>query len=82
MNATNVAGNAGTLNFGTNHDKATHRVHGRQFKLMATFPNTDDGCEEANAFMERNPGASVLANTDAVYIAHKDDMGEPAAQTK
>lgn len=60
----------------------THCVYGRQFKLMATFPNTDVGCKEANAFMERTPGASVLANTDAVYIAHKDDMGEPAAQTK
>lgn len=52
-------------------------VYGRVFDLMAVFPNTVKGTRDANEYMERTPGASVLANTDAIYIAHKDDKGQP-----
>lgn len=52
-------------------------VYGRVFDLMAVFPNTTQGCRDANEYIERTDGASVLANTDAVYIAHKDDKGSP-----
>lgn len=76
MRTTETAG----LDACANQPQSTHCVYGLQFKLMATFPNTDDGCRAANDFMGCNPGASVLANTDAVCIAHEDDMGEPVAQ--
>lgn len=55
-------------------------VYGRVFDLMAVFQNTPQGCRDANAYIERTDGASVLANTDAVYIALKDDMGQPVAK--
>lgn len=60
--------------------KMTYTVFGRVVDLMAIFPNTDKGMRDANEYMERTPGASVLANTDAIYIAHKDDKGRPLTQ--
>lgn len=60
--------------------KMTYTVYGRVVDLMAVFPNTDKGTQDANEYMERTPGASVVANTEAIYIAHKDDKGRPLTQ--
>ena len=64
---------------GVNYDRPMIRHMGRRFFAMAVFPNTEDGERRANAFMERTPGASVLCVTDAVYLAHVNDKGEPVA---
>lgn len=48
---------------------------GRVFRCLAVFPNTPEGEQAANDFMERTPGASVLIVTDGIYLADKNDMG-------
>jgi D-tyrosyl-tRNA(Tyr) deacylase len=50
---------------------------GRRFKAMAVFPLGERGQRDANAFMERTPGAAVLCVSDGIYLAHVDDKGEP-----
>lgn len=51
------------------------KVYGRLFKVMAIADNDD----EANAFMEANPGASCIAvQGGMVYIADKNDKGTKA----
>ncbi len=64
---------------GVNYQQPTITVWGRVFKVMAAFPNTETGTAKANAFMERVPGAAALeVSATRIYLAHKDDKGEPA----
>jgi hypothetical protein len=49
-------------------------LYGRAFRVVAIADND----KEANEFMERTPGASVLAvNGPLVIMADKDDEGRP-----
>lgn len=54
----------------------TYLLFGRKFKVKAVFENGEIGRNAANVYMAINPGASVLAVTDSVYIADRDDLGE------
>ncbi len=49
---------------------------GLAFVVLAEFPDTDDGVDAANAYMEANPGAAVLGVVDGrAVLADKADMG-------
>lgn len=63
---------------GINHEKPTFLHMGRSFHVLATFRDTTRGARDANAFMARTPGASVLHITDdgRVIIAHEEDLGQ------
>ncbi len=61
-----------------NTERYTH--YGRSFALRAKFDG-DDAVEQANAFMEANPGTGLLAEEGGVcYIADLTDMGIPVDQ--
>lgn len=60
---------------GVNYEQPTVKHYGRVYKVLATFANTGNGQAAANAFMSRNPNASVLCITDAVYLADVADQG-------
>lgn len=62
---------------GVNYEPPTVVHMGRRHKVMATFPESRPA--QANAYMEANPGASVLAvEGGRVVIVHMADLGEPA----
>lgn len=51
--------------------------NGRTFAVLAKFPDTDEGTAEANAYMEANPGAAVLAvEAGRIVLAHRNDQGD------
>lgn len=57
-----------------------YSLYGRSFAIVAEFKDCEEGTREANAFMEANPGASVLAVEDGrVILADKGDQGQPLA---
>lgn len=62
---------------GVHYDQPMIRYQGRRYRCLAVFPNTPKGERDANAFMARMPGASVLCVADAIYIADENDQGEP-----
>ena len=54
-------------------------LHGRRFKVLAVFTNTQSGKAQSNAYMAANPGSSVLAvDGPEIILAHLDDKGVPA----
>ena len=54
-----------------------HKHLGRLYEVMAEFPESSP--HEANRFMEKTPGASVLAVADGkIIIANAEDSGIPA----
>lgn len=53
-----------------------HRYMGRMFAVVAEFEDSENGCREANAFMEQNPGVGLLEIVDGrVILAFNDDKG-------
>lgn len=61
---------------GVHYEARRHRLGGRVFNVLATFPESE--VDRANAYMEANPGASVLEVVDGrVILADKSDQGEP-----
>lgn len=53
-----------------------YKHYDRWYKVTGKYQDTDEGTKEANAFMEANPGHSVLAVKDGeIILAHKDDKG-------
>lgn len=60
---------------GVNYDQPTVRYMGRRFRVLATTKDRD----EANAFIARTPGASVLCifEDTTIVIADEKDQGEP-----
>lgn len=57
-----------------------YTYYGRSYALRAKFDG-DDAVQQANAFMEANPGTGLLDYQDGVaYIAALDDMGVPVDQ--
>lgn len=61
---------------GVNYDQPMVRHYDRRYRCLAVFPNTEAGARDANAFMVRTPGASVLCVTDGVYLVDENDLGE------
>ena len=55
---------------------------GRLFRVLAKFPDTDEGAAAANAHMEANDGAALLCiRAGVLYLAHRDDRGTEDAPT-
>ena len=49
---------------------------GRAFKVVAKFPDTEEGARAANAHMEANPGVGVIVTEDGlVKLAAVSDKG-------
>lgn len=49
---------------------------GRAFKILATFPDTEDGARAANAHMEANPAVGVIVTENGlVKLAALEDKG-------
>jgi len=60
---------------GINHSTPMIKHYGLNFRVLAVARTP----AQANAFMLRTPGASLLfISDDDHFIAHQDDMGEPA----
>lgn len=61
---------------GVNYEAKLFRLHGLDFKVLAQFVDDEAGCKLANAYMEDNPGASLLDQSNGILtLAHKDDKG-------
>lgn len=59
---------------GRNYEGRTHRLHGREFVIVAEFPEVEEA--RANAFMAKYPGASVLDVVHGrVVLAWSADAG-------
>lgn len=54
-----------------------YRLFGREFIVVASFPDTDEGTKQANAFMTQcNATAGVLAVANGeIILASMDDQG-------
>lgn len=64
---------------GINHDTPMVTHYGRRFRVLAKARTQ----AQANAFMLRTPGASLLLIADGrMFIAHQDDLGEPVTTTQ
>lgn len=60
----------------------TIRHYGRIFTVLASYPDTDEGRAQANAFMTANPNASVLCVVGGTaYLADSSDQGQPDPDT-
>lgn len=54
-------------------------IMGKAFKVLAWFPSGELGIEQANDYIDRNPGASVIADLDGmILLADKRDNGAKA----
>lgn len=54
------------------------RLNGREYDVLATFPDTFTGTHAANEYMEANEGASLLViENGKLYIADSKDKGTP-----
>ena len=60
-----------------------YRLLDREFLVVASFPDTDEGTKQANAFMEQSQGnAGVLAVANGeIILAGMDDKGVQVATT-
>lgn len=57
-------------------DIKRHRVYGREFAVIAEFPDSVEGVNQANDFMLKHQSAGVLANEDGrIILASVDDAG-------
>ena len=64
---------------GVNYEPKMVRHMGRDFIVLAEFPETEDA--QANAYMDRYPGAAVLGIWDGkVILADVNDLGQPAKE--
>lgn len=53
------------------------RHYGLWYEVLAAFPETERN--EANAYMEKHPGAAVLCiRAGTVYLADQQDEGSPS----
>lgn len=61
---------------GVNYEPRRYALSGREFIVLAEFAEAE--ADKANAYMEKNPDASVLAVADGrVILADKSDSGTP-----
>jgi hypothetical protein len=64
---------------GVNYTRAQVSHYGLWYWVLATFKEADN--DQANAFMERTPGACLLTIQDGIaYIVHKDVTGHAQIQ--
>lgn len=60
----------------TSTEPKYHTLHGLMFRVVAEYPETEEGIREANQYMEANPGIGVLAvEAGIVILASNDDPG-------
>lgn len=60
----------------TSTEPKYHTLYGLMFRIVAEYPETEEGIRDANQYMEANPGVGVLAVENGVVIlAHNDDPG-------
>ncbi|WP_121498295.1 hypothetical protein [Pseudomonas aeruginosa] len=53
-----------------------HTLYGLMYRIVAEYPDSEDGTREANQFMESYPGVGVLAVEDGrIILSHEDDPG-------
>lgn len=70
---TNDSANAGTSSA---TEPKYHTLYGLMYRIVAEYPDSEDGTREANQFMEANPGVGVLAVEDGrIILTHEDDPG-------
>lgn len=70
---TNDSANAGTSSA---TEPKYHTHYGLMYRIVAEYPDSEDGTREANQFMEGNPGVGVLAvEGGRIILAHEDDHG-------
>jgi len=56
-----------------------HIMGGTAYRVLAEFPETDEGRDAANAFMVENENAALLDTANGVHVlADKNDKGVPA----
>jgi hypothetical protein len=57
------------------------KLYEREYKILATFPETSQGIDDANKYMADNEGAGLLATDNGtLYIADVKDEGTPISQ--
>ena len=62
---------------GTHLEPHYYRHFGRNFAIVAEFPDTAQGTIDANKFMERFSNNGLLAVSDGrIIIANMDDLGD------
>lgn len=55
----------------------TYRHYGRDFTIVADYPDTDEGATKANAFMTETPETGLLAvDAGRIIIAALSDQGQ------
>lgn len=66
---------------GIHYEAEMFRLYGREFKVIAWFPNTENGQRNANAYMMSHDGACLLdAQGPKLILADRDDKGVPVRE--
>lgn len=59
--------------------RATYRLWGMDYGIVAEYPDTDEGKDQANAFMTENENTGLLAvDAGRIIIAALNDRGTKA----
>lgn len=54
--------------------------YGMAFQVLKSFPYSEAGVKDANAYMAENIDAAVIGvHEEVIYLANKDDKGERVA---
>ena len=63
----------------TSTEPKYHTHYGLKYRIVAEYPDSEEGTRDANQYMEANPGVGVLAVEDGkIILSHEDD---PSAAT-
>lgn len=66
---------------GIHYEPKMFRLYGREYIILAEFPNNEQGMCDGNAYMLAHDGACLLdAQGDTAVLAHCDDMGKPISE--
>lgn len=61
---------------GIHYEPHYHEMQGRRFVILASYPRTPEGAEQANLYMEIYPEAAVMeVNNDRVILGDVSDEG-------
>lgn len=60
----------------TSTEPKYHTLYGLKYRIVAEYPDSEEGTRDANQYMEANPGVGVLAVEDGkIILSHEDDPG-------
>lgn len=63
---------------GVNYEAQQYVTFGRSFNVLASFPDTEAGASQANAYMLAHDYAALIASDNgALLLADKADNGRP-----